>query len=185
MKRLLLILMGLPGSGKTTAADFLGSQKIPVVRMGEITDTVMQKEKLIFSETNENFIRRDLRKKYGDDIYAHLTSPKIKELFLTNFIVAVDGLRTESEYLLYLKLFKNLKLIFIDSKTKRRYGRLMRRSVRSMSKVETVKRDKWEKEIGLVQLEKRADYLIINNKSKKELLADLRAILTSLTDQND
>lgn len=185
MKRLLLILIGLPGSGKTTAADFLASQKIPVVRMGQITDEVMRNGKISFSEINENYIRRSLRKQYGDDIYARLTSPVIKKLFLTHEVVAVDGLRTQSEYHVYLKLFKNLKLIFIDSDTKWRYERLMKRSVRSMSKVDTVKRDKWEKEIGLVKLKKRADYLITNNKSKKELQAGLRVILASLTDLND
>ncbi len=185
MKRLLLILIGLPGSGKTTAADFFVSQKIPVVRMGQITDEVLRKGKISFSEINENYIRQSLRKKYGDDIYARLTSPQIKELFLTHKVVAVDGLRTEFEYHVYLKLFKNLKLIFIDSDTKRRYERLMRRLVRSMSKVETAKRDKWEKEIGLVKLKKRADYLITNNKSKKKLQTDLRVILASLIDLND
>ena len=185
MKRLLLILIGLPGSGKTTAADFLASQKIPVVRMGQITDEVMRNGKIRFSEINENYIRQSLRKQYGDDIYARLTSPTIKKLFLTHKVVAVDGLRTESEYHLYLKLFKNLRLIFIDSDTKWRYERLMKRLVRSMSKIEAAKRDKWEKEIGLAKLKKRADYLITNNKSKKELETAMRAILASLIDQND
>ncbi len=180
-----MILIGLPGSGKTTAADFLASLKIPVVRMGQITDEVLRKGKIIFSEINENYIRQSLRKKYGDDIYARLTSPLIKKLFLTHKVVAVDGLRTESEYHVYLKLFKYLKIIFIESDTKWRYERLRRRLVRSMSKVDTVKRDKWEKKIGLVKLKKRADYLITNNKSKKELQADLRIILASLTDLND
>lgn len=181
MKKLLLILIGLPGSGKTTAADFLASQKIPVVRMGQITDEAMQKEKLGFSETNENFIRQGLRKKYGNDIYAHLTSSKIKELFSTNFMVAVDGLRSESEYFHYLKLFKNLKMIFIESATKWRHQRLKGRRFRSMSEVDMVKRDSWESKIGLVKLKKLADYLITNNKSKKAFQAELQGILVSVT----
>lgn len=185
MKKLLLILIGLPGSGKTTAADFLASQKIPVVRMGQITDEMLRKEEISFSEINENFIRQSLRKRYGDDIYASLTSPIIKELFLTHKVVVVDGLRAQSEYHFYLKLFKNLKLIFIESETKYRHRRLMRRLVRSMSKIDTVKRDRWEKEIGLVKLKKHADYLITNNKSKKEFLADLKVIIASLIDLND
>lgn len=180
MKRLLLILIGLPGSGKTTAADFFASQKIPVVRMGQITDEMLRKGKISFSEINENYIRQSLRKQYGDDIYARLTSHIIKELFLTHVVVAVDGLRTQSEHRFYLKLFKNLKLVLIESDTKWRYERLLKRVVRSMSKFETAKRDKWEKEIGLVKLKNYADYVITNNKGKKELKAALKVILTSL-----
>lgn len=181
MKLTVLILTGLPGCGKTTASSFFEEKKIPVVRMGKVTDEALFTSGLKYSPINEKKIREDLRRKFGEDIYARKTVEKILPLLKNNSLVVVDGMRSEEEYVYFKKNLPEVDIIFIETSQAIRYQRLTQRIDRPLSEEEAQKRDISElTRLGLHTLRKSADFIIHNDGSKSELYTELEKILKDL-----
>lgn len=174
-RKILLAIVGLPGAGKSVAARFFKEKKIPVVRLGAITDEVLKKRGLINNLSNNQLIREELRKKYGMDAYLKLNLPKIRELFRQSRIVVVDGLRSYEEYITAKKIFKNVFLLAIIADKKIRYQRLKHRKERSSLRGED--RDLTEVvNINMGSTIALADHTIINNGSFADFVGRLEEV---------
>lgn len=180
MRQLVLILTGLSGSGKTTASAFFCKINIPVVRMGEITERLLQKKRLSPSEKNESFIRTNLRKRQGDDIYARLTVREILNKIKKSPIVVIEGMRSKIELRCFQRELPYVKVVFIDADKQTRGLRLIKRRVRPLTFEEIQKREAWEETLGVVLLKKIADVVIKNQGTKKSLYAKLGKALTNI-----
>lgn len=162
-KSLVLALVGMPGSGKTEAANFFRKKDIPVLRFGDITKKGLEEKHLEGNEPNERQYRETIRQELGMDAYAMLMEPEIKERLVKNNIVVVDGLRSYQEYIYLSKKLDNIKLLCIYAKPEVRHKRLKVRVERKMSEDEATKRDLAE--VSALDMGKTialSDYMIEN-----------------------
>src|SRR3989344_4579324 len=131
MQNNVLLLVGLPGTGKTLAAKYFSimAPGVPVISLGKLTQKIIKEKGLIINEKNEKQIREKLRLKFGNAVFAEKILPEIKLNLTDNKHLIVEGLRSGKE-LEYLK--KNLKkekiiLIYLDVEKNIRTKRLLTR----------------------------------------------------------
>ena len=129
-QRNLIAIVGMPGAGKTVAADFFRAKNIPVLRFGDQTDITLKELGLVRNEENERYVREKLRKELGMAAYAIKMEPRIYEAEKKSHIIVLDGLRSWEEYEVLIKKFPELQLLCIYARPDLRYRRLSVRSVR-------------------------------------------------------
>ncbi len=174
----LIALVGMPGAGKTEAANFFRLKKIPVLRFGDQTDIGLKELGLPLNEKNERFYREKLRKELGMAAYAIKIEPRIKKV--KSDLIVLDGLMSWEEYTYLLAKFPQLKLLCIYARPEVRYRRLASRKIRPLSYQEARERDIAELENlnkgGPIAL---ADYLIINENNLAEFHQALSLFLAN------
>lgn len=179
----LVAIVGMAGSGKTTAADMLVAHGFRFVRFGQITLDIVQERGLAVNETNERVVREEVRRQHGMGAYATLNIPKFDELLAQGDVVA-DGLYSWSEYKILKERYgERCVVLIIFASPKTRYARLSARErpaddtearFRSLSPEEAKARDYAEIEhIEKAGPTAMADYLINNEGSVEELKAGL------------
>ncbi len=130
-RKVLLAIVGLPGAGKSVAADYFKKRGFPVIRLGQITDDIIKERKLINNNANNKIVREEMRAKYGMDAYIVKNIPKIRHEFESGPVVVIDGMRSYEEYLCAQKNFRNVYLLAVVADKQIRYSRLKRRKTRS------------------------------------------------------
>lgn len=170
-----IALVGLPGAGKSTAAEILRRKGYGIVRLGDITDRMLKEQGLAINEGNERQLRESLRSEHGMDAYARLSFERVHAMAR----VVIDGIRSPAEADFFRKrLGKAFRLVRIDSNTERRHERLSSRRIRPLSRAECIDRDKRELDVlGLRQTLEKADVAILNNGSPEELESEIGKLL--------
>jgi len=163
MNKKILAFVGMPGAGKTEAAECLSKKGIPFVRFGEFVEEGVRAQGLPITAENERKIREEFRKELGMAAMAIKAMPILRGLFKKHNTIAIDGVYSWEEYVLLKKEFPELVLIHIFAEPQKRYERLSKRSVRPLS-VKAYERDAAELEKlnkgGPIAI---ADFLIENN----------------------
>ncbi len=181
MKRKIVAVLGLPGSGKTEAINYLLKKlNWPKVYFGEVTFDELKKKGLAINEANERKIREELRSKHGQDYYAKKVIEKIEKILSGNILV--ESLYSWVEYLEFKKKFgDNFIAVAVYTSPKIRYARLAKRPTRPLTSVEARSRD-------FSQIEKlfqagpiaMAEYTLINERSLKDLYQQIDKIIKKL-----
>lgn len=170
MKKALILIVGLPGSGKSFAADVIKKHfHAKVFENGDIIREEVKRRGLENNPENDEKVR--LWFHTGRE---HLIVERIwKKMKDAKGIVVVVGVRNLKELAMFKKLYKgNIFLIKIISSFKVRAQRSIKRG--RFGKLESIRylkeRDKSELSdlVGLNQLLKRADYTIDNSKLTKK-----------------
>ncbi|MEM2145162.1 MAG: AAA family ATPase [Candidatus Jordarchaeaceae archaeon] len=180
MKKKIIAIVGMPGCGKTVAVNAAKERGVPVISMG---DVVREEAKLRgLEETPENLgkISRGLREEEGSQVIASRTLSKIEKE--KSDIVLVEGIRSPDEIELFKKHYPDFTLIAIHASPETRFKRLCERE-RSDDSVDIKtfqERDIREMNFGLGSAIALADYLIVNEGSKEELMENMRMILRKI-----
>ena len=177
----IIAIVGMPGSGKSIAADFFRGKGIPVLRFGDQTDIGLKEQGLPLTEANERKYREDLRRDLGMAAMAIKIEPRIRKALESNPTVVLDGLYSWEEYILLKDKFFDFLLLCIWAPPEVRYTRLGKRALRPLTREEAQGRD-------IAEIEKlnkggpiaKADYLIKNDGSKDDFLKELEAFYASL-----
>jgi dephospho-CoA kinase len=182
MNKIILAVVGLPGSGKTEAINYLMEKyKWPKVYFGDVTFDEMKVRGLDINEKNERFVREDLRAQYGQLIYAQKVIEKIKNIKEDTNIL-VESLYSWDEYLEFKKEFgDSFKVLAIYSSPETRIKRLSSRPIRPLSKEEVESRDYSQienlKQAGPIA---RANFTIVNEGEMGELCSEIDKIISNL-----
>lgn len=180
MKNKIIAIVGMCGSGKSIASDYLEELGYKKVYFGGVTMDKLKELGLEVNPSNEKMVRENLRKELGMAAFAIVLLPKIKELSKDNNVV-LDGVYSWDEVKVLKDSLDNFKIISIVVDKEIRYERLNKREIRSLSNIEADNRDISEIEniakggpIGY------ADYYILNNGSIDEYKNRLNEVIKEI-----
>lgn len=162
----IVALVGLTGSGKSTAVDYLTHKGYPKVYFGGIVLDAMDKAGLEHTADNEKTFREELRENEGKDFVVNRIVTQISDLIdAGQRRIIADGLYTWTEYKILKKEFPGeLTVVAVVTPKHLRHHRLTMRPIRPLTTEEANQRD-WAE---IENLEKGgpiaiADHYIINN----------------------
>jgi len=181
----LIAVVGMSGSGKGIATDYLEEASWSKIYFGGVTYKLMEEAGIVRTEDgkSEKEFRENLRKEHGKACYAKFLEPEIAKELKTNNVV-LDGLYSWDEYKYLIERFPNLKLICVVVDKEIRYERVSKRKDRAFTKENIIYRDLSEIENiakgGPIAI---ADYYIFNNGSIEDYIKRLNEILGSIDKQ--
>lgn len=179
MKRKIIAIQGLPGSGKTEVINYLMKKfNWPRVYFGEVTFDEIKKRKLEVNEKNERVVREDLRNKFGRLHYAKQVVRKIENIENAENIL-VESLYDWQEYIFFKEKFgEDFITIAIYASPKTRYKRLRKRQIRPLTPEDARSRDYAQIEnifqAGPIAM---ANYNVNNEGTFEELYRQIDAII--------
>lgn len=166
----IIAIVGLPGVGKSDAANYFKERGLPVVSFGKIITEQVEKKYGKQTEQYHKIVREGIRQEHGIDALAKLSEKKIKDALKKHNIIVIDGMRSWEEYLYLKNTLKNVKLyilsIFADKTV--RYNRV---SMRKSDRPEHYGEERDINELVRINMGPTisfADFLIKNNFSKTE-----------------
>lgn len=175
----IIALVGLSGSGKTTAVNYLTSKGFPKVYFGGIILDGMQEAGIAINEENEHQFREELRAREGKDVIVKKIIAQLFELAdAGQHKVVADGLYSWTEYKALKHAFPGeLTVVAVVAPKHLRYRRLHERVIRPLTDSEASERD-WSE---IENLEKGgpiaiADYYIHNDEDQEKLEHQLDTI---------
>ena len=188
--QMILIVVGLPGSGKSTIAEMLREEKFDVIEYGDIWRELLKKAKIPLNDpkATREFTAR-LREKYGKDIYSKYAVKKIRKSMKH---IVLMGLRSTYELDYIKKKVDKVDIIAVRSPFETRFNRLKRRAkpedpktIDDFKWLETREKrgflpDKKEEKHGVLVIMKQADYVIDNSGTKEELKLKLDRVLSKI-----
>lgn len=167
IKRLIVCLTGMPGSGKSTVAASLKKKGFSLMTMGDIVREEAKRQDLEPTDTNLGNLMIKLRCDLGPGAVAHLVLRKMQR-DIDNGInignVVIDGIRSIPEVEV-LKTVGHVKLLAIHASTNTRFGHLKERARTDAPSIieELITRDKRELKIGVSEAIALADDTVSNN----------------------
>lgn len=175
----IIALVGLAGSGKSSAVEYLTEKGFPKIYFGGVIYKAMDEAGIEKTWDNQQKFREEIRRKEGKDFVIKRVIKNIHDLINAgqNKIV-LDGLYTWSEYKFLKHEFPGqVVVIAIVTPKHLRYQRMIKRVERPMQPHEVDQRD-WSE---IENLEKGgpiaiADYFIINDGSLEQLHQKIDAV---------
>lgn len=137
--------MGLAGSGKSTATEFLKEMGYEVVYFGGVVLAEVAARGLERTHENERLVREDLRAKEGMAVMAKRSVPVIRQHLDNGKRVVIDGIYSMEEVeVLRTALGDDLFIVAIHAPKRLRQQRAAVRGERSMTPEELERRDAME-----------------------------------------
>lgn len=169
-KKLIIGLTGLPGAGKTEAADYFAQRQIPVISFGDYINSYAKANKIAHTPENHKKLMEKFRAEHGMAALAKLSITRIKKILENCDGMVIDGIRSWDEYILLQKEFKNAEIVVFALLADRevRYDRIRARSNRNA----LVGRQRDINEIKITRLDKTmalSDCYVENNSSVQDL----------------
>ena len=180
----ILAIVGMSGSGKSTAVEYLTDHNIPKIYFGGIMEKAMAEAGIteITPESQREF-REAIRAKEGNDFVVNRAIADVRNLINAGQKrIVLDGVYSWTEYKILRKEFPTeMTVVAIVAPKSLRRKRLAERPERPFNAQEAAERDQTEIE----NLEKGgpiaiADYYIYNNKDLKSFVADFAALMKEI-----
>ena len=179
----ILAFVGLAGSGKSTAVDYLTGKGYPKVYFGGVVLDEVKKHGLEITKENEQKIREGLRESEGKDFVVKRIIAQINDLIASGqHRIVADGLYSWTEYKVLKHEFPGeLYIAAIVTPRALRHRRLAQRPLRPLTQTEADERD-WAE---IENIEKGgpiaiADHYIINDGDLEKLHVQIDAELKSI-----
>ncbi|MFQ6095216.1 MAG: AAA family ATPase [Candidatus Bathyarchaeia archaeon] len=175
--KIVIGVAGMPGAGKATAEELFREKGYPIIVMGDEVREEAKRRNLEPTPQNLGKVMLQIRAEEGPAVLAKRCIPKIKAA--KSEIVVVDGIRSPHEVDEFKRAFKDFVLIAIHASPKTRFKRLLRRS-RSDDPRDWeafIARDRRELSVGLGEVIATADYVVVNEGTRRHLINELKRIL--------
>ncbi|MBQ3274954.1 AAA family ATPase [Candidatus Saccharibacteria bacterium] len=176
----ILAVVGMSGSGKSVAVDFLTEKGFPKVYFGGMILKEMEARGIEITPENEKAFREEIRATEGKDWVVRQVIKEVHNLIEAGQRrIVLDGVYSWTEYVTLKKEFPGeLTFLALVVPKKLRYKRVAVRPERPFNRNEIMERDRSEIE----NLEKggpiaAADYYILNDGSVKEMHEKIDEVL--------
>lgn len=168
MKHLILIT-GMPGSGKTTVAKIMGEMGFPIVSMGNAVREEAEARGLGKNIIEMSKFMIELRREFGESAVAILVDRKIEKI--ESDVIIVDGVRSLKEVEYFKSKGYFLTTVGVLSPARLRYSRLSNRNRPDDSKIieELKERDMVEISVGVGGVIALSDVYVLNESSLEDL----------------
>lgn len=180
--KLIIAFVGLPLSGKSTAARVAQNLGFPVVVMGDVIRYEVIHRGLQLTDNNAGKIATELREKEGMDAIAKRCVPLIKAR--KESVIVIDGIRSDSEVEHFKQEFgHNFILINIQAETNERFDRSVKRERGDdITNIEELKsRDERELSWSMQKAIERADLTVENNSTINKFNEKIEEVLKRLS----
>lgn len=179
----IIAFVGMPGSGKSTAVDYVSAQDFPRVYFGGVILDAMREAGLEVNAENEEKFREEIREREGKDFVVKRIIRQINDLIEAGqHQIIADGLYTWTEYKALKRAFPTeITVVAVLAARNVRQRRLAKRPVRPLTPAEVMERD-WAE---IENLEKGgpiavADHYIINESTLEDYHAAIDRILDEI-----
>lgn len=179
----IIALVGMSGSGKSVAVDYLTEKNYPKVYFGGMILKEMEKRGIERTAESEKQFREKIRAEEGNDWVVRQVIAEVKDLISAGQKkIILDGVYSWTEYKTIKHEFPGcVTFIAIVAEKKLRYKRVSERTIRPFNSQEIRERDQSEIE----NLEKggpiaAADYYILNDGTIDDLKNGLDRILNEI-----
>lgn len=168
----------MPGSGKTTAAEIFARRGFEVVEGSTVIKEEMKKEGITVNPKNVEIFANRMKAEQGKDVFANMTGKKIRAMLDDHNLLFV-GARSIAEFeAIERAVGIKLRLIALTTPQKMRFKRLSERKILGIKSPEVLLlKDKSNIDQGMLELIKRADYLVSNTGSRKELEESINELI--------
>ena len=180
----ILAFVGLTGSGKSTAVEYVTEKGYPKVYFGGIVLHEVSKRRLELTQENEQPIREELREKEGKDFVVKRIITQIHDLIgAGQHHIVADGLYTWTEYKALKHEFPGeLTVVATVTPKHLRKQRMAQRPVRPLTPEQVDQRD-WAE---IENIEKGgpiaiADYFVMNDGDIESFYKQIDSILEHIS----
>ncbi|NJE43381.1 dephospho-CoA kinase [Thermococcus sp. GR6] len=169
---MIIIVTGMPGSGKSKIVKEFEKRGFPSVSMGDVVREETAKRGLELTKENVAKVSIRLRQELGQNAVAKLAVEKVRELLRRNKVVVIDGVRSLDEVGTFRSAFPGEEIIIVAVHTPphMRFERLKARGRHDdpQSWEDFEERDWKELKFGIGNVIAMADYMIVNDCPKEE-----------------
>lgn len=176
----IVAFVGLAGSGKSSAVDYLTEKHIPKIYFGGIIYKAMEEAGIEVTWESQQKFREEIREREGKDFVVKRAITEVRNLIAAGqHRIVLDGLYTWSEYKILKHEFPGeMTVIAIVTPKHERKARMAKRPERPMTSQEVDERD-WSE---IENLEKGgpiaiADYFVHNDKDLEWLHSQMNDVL--------
>jgi dephospho-CoA kinase len=168
-------LVGMPGSGKSVAAEVARKLGFTVLVMGDVVREELVKRGLKATPATLGRVMVELRAEEGAAVVAKKTIAKMMRVKSQRLIV--DGVRSLAEVEEFKQQFPEFKLVAIHSSPDTRFHRIFtrRRSDDASDRRVFTTRDRRELTVGIGSAIALADYVLINEDTLAHFKTRVRA----------
>lgn len=180
-KPTIIALVGMPGSGKSEAADFFRQKGLDVVSFSRVINDYIDSNGLTHDEATHSRLRREFREKYGPAALAVLNEEELAKKLEEKTVVVIEGMRSWEEYTYLKKKFPKVRIFIVALYADKalRYKRISKRKSRANLYGEG--RDINELiETNMGPTIAYADFLVKNNFSLKDLHDKLEEVYRAI-----
>lgn len=173
-----ILVTGMPGSGKNEFVKISQKTGIRILRMGDFVRSEAEAQGIDMTDENVGSLAQRMRDGHGFNIWAKRTIEEIDDR-----LTVIDGVRGRAEMVLYRQQFGNdAVVVAIHSSPAIRFKRLVarRRADAPKSMEEFEERDLRELSWGLGDVISRADYLIVNESTLQQLTRRVEAVIDEI-----
>lgn len=177
-KTRLILLTGMPGSGKEEFLKICMNRGIRILRMGDFVRSEAVEKGLELTDESVGSLAQARRESDGFDYWAKKTIEALDDR-----LTLVDGVRGRAEVALFRRSVRNgVVIVAVHASPSTRYKRLVARARSDAPKSwdEFERRDMRELRWGLGDVIARADYIIPNEGSLEDLRRTAEAILDEI-----
>lgn len=179
----IIAFVGLAGSGKSSAVEYLTSNGHPKVYLGGIIYDAMNQASIEITPESQQRFREEIREKEGKDFVVKRAITQTRDLMAAGqHRIILDGVYTWTEYKILKHEFPGeLNVVAIVAPKHLRHHRLAHRPERPFTEAEATQRD-WSE---IENLEKGgpiaiADHYIINDGNLEQLHQAIDTITTEI-----
>ena len=178
-------IVGMPGCGKSEAADVARSMGIPVVVMGDIIRKEVRESGARIGQESLRKTMIELRRKFGKGVVAERCLPLLRAMGRQKMVV-VDGIRSPDEVEVFRREFPDFFVVAIHSSPRTRFQRLheRRRGDDPDTWEQFCERDKIELGVDIGNAIALADAIVINEGDQSEFRKNVRKILKEVANND-
>ena len=183
-RKTVLVIVGMPGAGKSLASSVMGDRGMPVFMSGDIIRAEARRRKLKFTRKNLGELMLKIRKEEGMGAVAKRLIPLVDA---TSGLFAVyEGARSAEE-IGELRQRYRVVTIAIHASREARFRRLQRRrrSDRPRGWADFDDRDKREVGVGVAKLIALADRTVENEDTKEDLKRRMKRLVQTVVQQQE